>query len=191
MRGASILIFPLLLGCPKKPAQVDDDAGPLHPDLVCPDDTIGVGAGPPVGTEVWCHKGLPSGRWVRQGPVIKWHANGQRAWEGEFSDDRRTGAWNFWYPTGIQEKQGSFVNGSEEGLWTTFHPSGDRASEGQMVDGREHGPWSYWSEDGATRTEGAWILGERDGIWLDYGTDNVAVRERVYRTGRLTTQREL
>jgi hypothetical protein len=181
-----------VVGCkkPVPPPQPEPEPVPLHPDLICPTGTEATGAPPPAGREVWCNKALPTGKSMKQGPMITWHSNEQKASSGEFNADRESGPWLYWYPTGLPEMQGTFTSGVKNGVWTTFHPNGDRQSEGEYVDGREHGAWVYWTEQ-LTRIEGVWVLGLRDAIWLDYSPEDVAVRERVYRSGRLVSQREL
>ena len=77
----------VLVGCPKKGDTTDPNAIKLvHPDLHCIDGTRGAGKPPPMGHEVWCHKGLPNGTWIRHGPSIKWHGNEQRAAVGEYAE---------------------------------------------------------------------------------------------------------
>ncbi len=181
----------LLTGC-KKPIEPlpEPERVPVHPDLHCPEGTIDTGAAPPVGQEVWCQKQLPSMRYVRHGPSIAWHTNEQRQSTGDYHEGKPHGSWLYWYATSTPEKQGAYTKGLKNGVWTEFHITGDRKSEGEYVEDEEHGPWMYWTEE-KVRIEGAFIMGQQDGVWLDYSTEDVAVRERVYRNGRLVSQREL
>jgi len=181
----------IALGCAKPATQ--SDLGPVspHPDLQCPALSIPAGKAPPVGYEVWCHTQGEPGKWLREGPSIAWHSNAQRASEGLYAAGKRTGPWQIWYPTGQPKEQGSYVGGVKEGVWTSYHPDGTRSSEGEMVQGQQHGAWNYWSPDGQSRTEGQWKLGEKDGVWHELDADDRKVSERVYRNGRLLTQKEL
>lgn len=189
---ARLSAFLFLAGCPPKPAAETGPSRPVgHADLKCPAGTAPAGYAPPHGWEVWCEKFLPDGTTVREGPSIAWHPNEQRKAEGSWADGRQHGPWVYWYPTGAPQSQGTFAMGAKEGVWTTFQPDGQRASEGQFVDGAEHGPWTFWNAETLTRTEGSYLLGDRDGIWIDYGPDDEPVRERTYRSGRMTTMREL
>ncbi|MBA2319811.1 MAG: hypothetical protein H0V89_01540 [Deltaproteobacteria bacterium] len=190
--GARWLLL-LATGCAKNPstAGLEASGASPHPDLVCAPTTIPAGLAPPQGSEVWCQVALPTGTYQRQGPSIAWHANEQRSAEGGWSTGKRSGSWQFWYATGEVERTGTYVNGVEDGVWVSYHPNGERAAEGQMVDGKENGEWTYWSEDGATHTVGRWSLGLRDGTWVDYTPNETALREKVFRDGRMVSQKEL
>ena len=183
----------LLAGCPKN-NEVEATAAIVnpHPDLHCPAETIPAGKAPPQGYNVWCRLWQDaSGTWVRQGPSITWHANEQKESEGLFASGKQTGPWRYWYPTGQSEQQGSFIGGVKEGAWVTFHASGQKESEGAMVSGTHHGEWNYWAEDGPTRTLGSWNLGKKDGVWNDFNAEDRAITERIYRNGRLISQKGL
>jgi len=191
-RVLAVLALWTLAGCPPKAPSVTAPSLPVgHPDLKCPPGTRPAGHAPPHGYEVWCEQPLPDGSAQREGPSIAWHGNEQRKAEGSYVAGKQNGPWLYWFPTGTPETQGSFAMGVKEGVWTTFQPNGERAAEGQFVDGKEHGPWTYWNPDALTRTEGSFVLGLREGVWIDYGPDGKAVRERVYRAGRMITVREL
>lgn len=187
----AVLTTLLLGGCAKGRARNDLAVLPVHPDLQCPPGSMGVGTPPPEGTEVWCEVRLTNGTLVREGPSIQWYANGRKRSEGAYVVDQRHGPWLYWFPTGGPEAQGTYASGVKEGTWTTYAAGGSRASEGQFVGGREHGIWTFWDESGERRTEGEFVLGARTGRWLDHGPDGTAVRERIYREGRLVSQREL
>jgi hypothetical protein len=181
-----------LIACKKAPI----DSGPTgpvginHPDLACAEGTIGLGAAPPDGMEVYCARVFEDGRIVRQGPSIQWHSASRRAGTGVWLDGKRSGAWQTWHANGAAHEQGTYIGGMKEGPWIAFHTNSERASEGEFVGGKENGAWTFWSEDGLTRTEGVYNLGNREGKWIDYGPDDKPVRERNYRNGRLINQRE-
>jgi hypothetical protein len=190
-KTAPLAVLAMLACGPKAPPE---SAGPPQPaitEITCPPGTVATGAAPPLGVEVWCDRPMPDGTFVRTGPAIQWHGNGQKKSTGAYLADKREGPWLFWYATGTPEKQGSYANGREDGVWTSYHASGERSSEGQMVDGKENGRWMYWDDETLTRTEGEYILGDREGTWIDYGPDDRPLRERIYRGGRLVSQGEL
>lgn len=169
------------------------DSGPPkgHPDLQCPAGTSPEGYGPPVGRSAWCLLTLPDGHRVKEGPAIEWHENGARKVTGQWSQDRQVGEWVTYHPTGTPESRGTWVAGKKDGVWTTWAPTGEKVGEGPYVDGVEHGAWVFWNVETLVRTEGNYVLGGRDGRWLDYSPEGKATRERIYRDGRLVTQREL
>lgn len=183
-----------LAGCKK---QVVDNGpkqpvGINHPDLDCPPGSIGLGAAPPNGLEIYCARVDPYTNAVtRQGPAITWHSATRRASTGAYSEGKKNGQWVYWAPTGTPEAQGSYSGDKKDGLWTTFHPTGEKASEGSYVGGREEGRWTFWAEDGLSRSEGMYEYGGRVGKWIDFDADGKPVRERTYRNGRLVTQREM
>ncbi len=179
-------------GCAKAPVAVVD-AGPAkgHPDLRCPVGARPEGFGPPNGRAAWCVLSLPDGRTVKDGPALEWHENGAIAASGAWADDLQTGEWIRYFPTGTPESRGTYVAGKKDGVFTTFAPGGEKVAEGPFVNGAEHGAWTFWNTETLVRTEGAYVLGDRDGVWRDYTPEGKATRERVYRDGRLVTQREL
>jgi hypothetical protein len=187
----AVVVAGMLGGCPKAPPQAEGPLQPTFGEITCPPGTVVKGAAPPLGLEVWCDRPMPDGTFVRTGPSLQWHGNGQKAAQGSYLAGKREGPWLFWFATGTPERQGTYANGRPDSVWTSYHPSGDRASEGQMVDGKENGRWTYWNNEVLTRTEGEYILGERNGLWMDFSADDRPMRERSYRAGRLVSQREL
>ncbi len=188
-----LLVALAVVGCKKAPV----DTGPAqpvgiqHPELPCAEGTIGLGAPPPEGNEIYCARVFPDGTTTRQGPAIEWHSATRKKAQGTYMADRKSGPWQMWHPNGAVEAQGSFVAGKKEGRWVTFHTNGERASEGEFIADQPIGMWTYWSDDGLTRTEGKYDnYGNREGKWIDYGADDTPLRERNYRNGRLTNQRE-
>ncbi len=164
---------------------------PGHPDLHCPPGTTPAGFPPPEGYAVWCELTRADGKVVREGPSITFHPGGAKDAVGSYAADRPEGEWITYYPTGTPKDQGSYVQGRKEGTWVTFAPAGEKISEGSFSAGLEQGPWTFWSTETLSRAEGAYVLGERDGTWVDYSPEGKPVRERIYRGGRLVSQREL
>ena len=184
------LLLVTVVACKKKPIveEVVEEIS-IYPELGCLEGTKAVGTPPPMGTEVWCAT-TQEGNSYRNGAAIEWYNNEQRKSAGSYENGMKSGQWEFWYPHGVPQEQGTFVRGVKDGYWTEFNPSGGRSSEGQMVAGKEHGKWIYWQDDGS-RTEGEWVLGQKTGKWIDFGTDDKPMRERIYRNGRMLSQREL
>jgi len=189
-RALGWMVATVVVGC-AKPAAVFGPPVLSHPDLVCPTGAFLTGAVPPQGNEAWCARLLPSGATVREGPSVRWHANGTHRAEGAYVEDEPTGPWLYWYPNDVPRMAGSFQGGVRAGVWRTFHAGGEPASQGAYVDGKEHGPWVFWSIDPPVRAEGEYVLGDREGVWRDIGRDEAVFRERRYRGGRMISVREL
>ena len=191
MRSLGFVLFLGLIACAPKNVEFKAPSGPAHPDLICPEGSWPAGAVPPAGFKAWCHRSTPTGQWLRQGTGLTWHSNGQQASHGEYVDDRPQGPWTTWHKNGQVASQGNYIEGQEHGHWARFHDTGERQGEGEMKDGKEHGAWVYWSADGDRRTEGNWQSGDKDGVWVEYDSEDRPLSERIYRSGRMTSQREL
>ncbi|MFZ6876430.1 toxin-antitoxin system YwqK family antitoxin [Undibacterium sp. Di27W] len=63
-------------------------------------------------------------RWIRHGLFHAYHANGNVASEGSYTD------------------------GAEQGLWRDYHENGQIAAQGHYQNGAEAGEWEYWNDDG-------------------------------------------
>jgi eukaryotic-like serine/threonine-protein kinase len=66
------------------------------PELGCPEGAKVLGAAPPRGTLAWCE--LPSG--IKHGRILRWHANGKKAEEGEYRQGKKHGRWIEYYENG-------------------------------------------------------------------------------------------
>jgi hypothetical protein len=194
-RTPKVLIAAAVLwaGClPKAPQEVGSDPGPGYPsDFACPDGTSPVGWPPPTGIEIWCQKLTYNGQIVREGPTIRWYANGKREYVGNYANGRQDGLWSTWHPTGDLSKEETYVNGVLEGPQTAYFSNGLKAEEGLLVNGRRSGDWTIWGESPRTRLVGNYTDGDRNGRWVLYDENGAAIQERTYRTGRLLNQREL
>ncbi|MGB3543758.1 toxin-antitoxin system YwqK family antitoxin [Rubrivirga sp.] len=54
------------------------------------------------------------------GPSEQWHANGQKAGEGQFRDGTRVGRWRWWDETGSLDSLRTYPDGGP--AWTAFEP---------------------------------------------------------------------
>ena len=63
-------------------------------------------------------------QWVRHGPFVAYHEDGEIASEGQY------------------------VDGLEQGEWHDYHDNGQLAAKGCYIDGKEHGYWQFWAPDG-------------------------------------------
>ena len=181
------------VACVPKPAPPPPvvEESPYPDDFACEEGTLPVGMPPPIGKIIWCQMQTATGHVLRHGPSIEWHDNGKRFKQGSYTSGKMDGAWSEWHATGDLNKDITYVNGVMEGPFIEYFLDGSKQAEGQMVNDKESGEWTYWTEGTGARLVGAFVEGKRSGTWLQYNADGVPVRERSYRAGRLTSQREL
>lgn len=191
-RGLVLASLLLATGCAKR-AQVEElpEADTRPRVLDCPDGTLELGNAPPLGLEVWCAREVVGSQPLRHGPSQAWYRNGRVAAEGAYAEGRRTGHWTYHREDGSLEKEGAWSEGTETGYWLHYNADGTLAEEGPMVDGGRHGAWVTYDPESGMPVEGTWVDGERDGVWVEHDAEGQPVRERVYRRGRLISQREL
>lgn len=162
-----------------------------YADLPCEPGTSLAGRAPPEGFKVWCRKQLPNGQWLDQGGMIEFFPNGQRSVLGHHVDGRKEGLWITYYETGEQESEETFVNNRAEGASLSWWPNGQIKGEGVKLNGKEDGEWKYFHANGVLFKSGLWVDGNPDGVWIEYDESGKAVRERVYKFGRMLSHREL
>ncbi|HMV67324.1 MAG TPA: hypothetical protein PKA64_10770 [Myxococcota bacterium] len=191
---ASILPALLLLGCPRQ-ARLDAalegaEPPPLPAAGPCPDGGVLLGAAPPSGTDLWCALPGTSTDWVRHGPEWTWYTQGARHTVGAWDHGRRTGhAWT-WREDGTLATLGEYADGEAAGYWMHLDPSGLVVAEGSMAAGEREGTWIL-REPGGGWSEGAYVRGQADDRWVEHAPDGAELRERIWRAGRMVSQREL
>ncbi len=194
MRSALLLFMlpTVLLGCPKKPDPVEivEEVDP-YPALVCPEGTEKKGKPPPEGMKVWCMRFTPAGQWINEGGYIEFHETGEKKLEGSWANNRREGTFKTFYMSGQIETEEIYYEGKAEGIWIEYHENGQKRAEGEKANGKETGPWLYWHDNGNKWKEGVWKNGEPDGTWLEFDPDGTPKIERLYKFGRLLTQKVL
>lgn len=166
------------------------DDGPVS-KLGCPEGTVEVGAPPPTGTELSCVRTDETGRQVKHGPARTWWPDGRPRSHGAYAADQRVGHWWLWSADGHLEMEGDFRENAENGWWVYYRPDGGVSAEGPMRNGGRDGMWVTYDETTGLAQEGLWVGGEKEGVWVEYNADDRAIRERVFRRGRLLSQREL
>ena len=65
-------------------------------EFKCPAGTTRVGAGPPVGRQLFCQRSVGD----RHGPTVAWHANGQKSFQVDYVDGRPLGPITAWWENG-------------------------------------------------------------------------------------------
>lgn len=183
----TVALLALLAGCPKQTATEQA----VNAAIACPAGTQPAGKAPPEGFEAWCQRVAPTGEVTREGPAITWHPDGTRASAGSYAVNRKSGFWSTYYPDGKPQAEGSYEVGVQVGLWKEYHPSGELKTEGEYAAGKPHGYWTYWHPNGQLLTAGDLVEGDKTGTWIEYDEQGKPKTERVYRNGRVLSQREL
>src|SRR4051812_5666166 len=81
----------------------------VQPPAPCPDGAEQVEqAGEKGLKETWCQQLDGAGNWVRHGPSVAHHPNGQFAARGDFANDRREGVWRYWFDNGKLRETGRY-----------------------------------------------------------------------------------
>lgn len=117
------------------------------------------------GTEV-----RQGGRWVKDGPVTFYRADGSPAARGAYAEGLETGPWTEWLEDGSRA-DGTYREGAREGRWLYTHPNGSRQEEGSYVAGLRQGPWRWWYADGTLRGELEYRDGRLHGRVVEYRRD--------------------
>jgi antitoxin component YwqK of YwqJK toxin-antitoxin module len=80
--------------------------------------------------------------------VEAFYENGDKRYEGEFSDDKRNGFWVYWYDNGNKWSEGYFKDDLRDGFGIAWHKNGQKHFEGSYNEGVRVGIWRFWDEDG-------------------------------------------
>ncbi len=149
-----------------------------------------MGASPPSGTKAWCQVQLPSGSWLKQGPALEWHHNGQPAVQTEYAEGVLHGPFLAWYPDGTPSTKGRYLEGAYTGRWEWYYPNGSLSEEGHYLLGLKEGLWIQRSPNGE-RVEASYLADELHGTWTHFDSEDVPTRQRMYQEGRLVSQQGL
>lgn len=84
----------------------------------------------------------------KQGKWTAWRENGNKIYEGYFSDNIVNGKWIFYHENGNVKSKGNFDYGDETGKWITFHENGKKKSEGVHSFDKLIGLWTCWDKNG-------------------------------------------
>ncbi|MEM1450621.1 MAG: hypothetical protein AAF957_03700 [Planctomycetota bacterium] len=163
--------------------------------------TVSVGAyrgGRRHGTWTWCYDdGAPEARasyvlGALDGHLVRWHANGVIAEEGDWLRAERLGWHRTYYDSGQVRTEGRWEDGLAEGLHRRFAPSGAILEECGHHRGERSGPRNLWSEDGALVWSAQYVDGEIDGAPTRYDGEPAdtppPIVEPTVETGELVVQ---
>ena len=118
--------------------------------------------------------GKKQGKWVLMGkhkPGTCYTAN-QKAEEGPYKDNRKTGNWLEYYCNGHTKNNLTFVNGRPDGYAMMYYENGNKKEEGNWKNNRWVGNYKLYYENGQVQHDFKFNEGgKRDGVQT-YNYDN-------------------
>jgi antitoxin component YwqK of YwqJK toxin-antitoxin module len=156
--------------------------------------------------------GKKQGRWIYLGMHRPegCHTSGQKAEEGYYADNKKTGIWIEYHCNGNPKCKNNFVNGRPEGLCQSFHENGNLMEEGTWKNnrwmgqyklyhengkvqhdfvfndmGRREGPQKYFHENGQLAIEGNFENGKESGVIREYYENGDLKAEKKYEGGEV------
>jgi hypothetical protein len=88
------------------------------------------------------------GNYVKQGKLVAWYENGQKAGELWYENDKPSGPELSWFENGKKKMLGQSKDGLAAGKWIEWYDNGQKHSEGEYIDGERQGQWTFWEPDG-------------------------------------------
>ena len=116
--------------------------------ILCPPGTEIRGHAPPMGLEQWCVTKDKYNIYVKYGPYVRSHNNGQKRCEGIYRNESRNGLRTCWYRNGKKLSEGYVKNEQKEGLWVRWYNNGQKLNEGKFKNGIPEGLWLSWQKNG-------------------------------------------
>jgi antitoxin component YwqK of YwqJK toxin-antitoxin module len=85
---------------------------------------------------------------VKDGLQTETYANGNKKFEGNMKDGKRTGEWFMYFENGTIWSRCNYVNDKKQGKSVVYLPSGAKAYEGMYEQDEPIGEWTYYNENG-------------------------------------------
>ena len=105
------------------------------------------------------------GNWIKEGPFVAYHSNGNIKAQGSFAAGLQNGLWTQWYENGAKGSEGMWRRGEKFGSWKYWHENGNRLAAG-MYRKEKSGVWTHWHPDESTQARGSFLFGEKEGLWV-------------------------
>lgn len=123
-------------------------------------------------------KGLKQGKWIRK------YANGQVAYEGQFKDDKPTGAFVYYYEDGIKKREAIFSNGGKTTHTKVYNSQGKLMASGKYVDEKRDSVWKFYADKGWVISEETFVKGKKEGISKSFFEDGTLSSETFFKNDR-------
>ena len=97
------------------------------------------------------------------GPVINWHANGQKKYEVPMVDGVAHGTATEWHPNGHKMTEVQLEQGVPTGTMTGWHSNGAKQFEMPLREGKQHGLVTEYDPDNQRISTTRYVEGQRQG----------------------------
>ena len=101
------------------------------------------------------------GNYIKNGKLIAWYENGQKAGEMWYQQDKPTGPEYSWHENGKKKMLGQSKDGLAGGKWIEWYDNGQKYSEGDYLDGERHGLWTFWEPSGQVKETVEYRFGQK------------------------------
>lgn len=103
-------------------------------------------------------------RSFKEGTYKSWHNNGNKWYEGQLSNDLKTGEWKEYYSSGNLYSQGKYENNLivdyQVEDWKYYYENGKVECEGEYSEGKRVDVWIFYNEDGSIDYKWNYTTGE-------------------------------
>ncbi|HEX4149783.1 MAG TPA: hypothetical protein VHY20_12380, partial [Pirellulales bacterium] len=89
------------------------------------------------------------GRDIRQGRLVTYFTNGQKAMQANYRNDQPDGAFVWWRSNGQKAIEGQYSGGKQTGDWAWWHANGQKWIQGDYQAGKQVGRWTWWTDRGS------------------------------------------
>ena len=115
----------------------------------------------------------------RDGPIVTWHENGQKKYEGTSKDGIGIGPATWWHENGQTCREATFKEGKPDGPWTMWHENGQKQVEATYKNGKLDGLTTAWHENGQKSEEKTYKDGElvSEKFWNSKGEEVETIEE--------------
>ena len=73
----------------------------------------------------------------KDGPVTYWYENGQKKWEINYKNGKKSGLEIWWYESGQKKSECPYKEGKKHGIAISWYENGQKKSEFKYEDGKE------------------------------------------------------
>jgi len=116
------------------------------------------------------------------------YANGQKRFEGSFSDGAPDGITRMWSENGVLTRETHYSAGQRNGSHTLWDEEGRLFLTEVYENGVLHGASTWWFENGQKRWEISYAKGKRNGVWTQWGRDGDLFMQSEWKDGELVTR---